>query len=270
MLGNFFLTDSDAVVSAYAHFYEPGMVLGSVLISIFASFCAFEISVRRTRKGSWSLLGAVMLGGGIWAMHFLGMLAFRLECGVAYSLWWTLLSIVPGVAAAMVALRFARLEQFTAAKLWLNGAILGAGVGLMHYTGMAAIQLDGVLRYKPDYFALSIVAAVLLGVASLYVFARLRRAHGGVASVWASAAAGTILGMAISSMHYIAMEAAYFIPADHSVGTEGITPELLAWAMCVPARPVTATKSSCRRPVRALWSPMPRDASWKPTRPCVP
>ena len=235
MLGNFFLTDSDAVVSAYAHFYEPGMVLGSVLISIFASFCAFEISVRRTRKGSWSLLGAVMLGGGIWAMHFLGMLAFRLECGVAYSLWWTLLSIVPGVAAAMVALRFARLEQFTAAKLWLNGAILGAGVGLMHYTGMAAIQLDGVLRYKPDYFALSIVAAVLLGVASLYVFARLRRAHGGVASVWASAAAGTILGMAISSMHYIAMEAAYFIPADHSVGTEGITPELLAWAVGLTA-----------------------------------
>ena len=117
------------------------------------------------------VMGAVMLGGGIWAMHFLGMLAFRLECGVAYSLWWTLLSIVPGVAAAMVALRFARLEQFTAAKLWLNGAILGAGVGLMHYTGMAAIQLDGVLRYKPDYFALSIVAAVLLGVAQTLAWA---------------------------------------------------------------------------------------------------
>jgi len=231
MLGNFFLTDSEAVLSAYAHFYEPGMVMGSVLISIFASFCAFEISVRRTRDTFWNLLGPAMLGGGIWAMHFLGMLAFRLECGVSYSLWWTLLSILPGVAAATVALRFARLDRFSALKLWVHGAILGAGVGLMHYTGMAAIQLEGVLRYKPDYFALSIVAAVLLGVASLYVFARLRRARGGVASVWASAAAGAILGMAISSMHYIAMEAAYFIPGGNASPMSGLTPELLAWAV---------------------------------------
>ena len=235
MLGNFFLTDGDAVLSAYAHFYEPGMVLASVFISIFASFCAFEISVRRTREASWSLLGAAMLGGGIWAMHFLGMLAFRLACGVAYNLWWTLLSVVPGVVAAMVALRFARLDKFSTGKLWFNGAVLGGGVGLMHYTGMAAIQLEGVLRYKPAYFALSIVAAVLLGVASLYVFARLRRAQGGVASVWASAAAGTILGMAISSMHYIAMEAAYFMPGGNANPVEGITPELLAWVVGLTA-----------------------------------
>jgi len=231
MLAGFFLTDSDAVLNAYAHFYEPGMVVASVFISVFASFCAFEISARAIKGSYWSLLGALMLGGGIWAMHFLGMLAFRLECGVSYNLGLTALSIVPGVVAAVVALRFVRLDSFSRRDLWLNGAILGAGVGLMHYTGMAAIQLNGVLRYKPDLFALSIVAAVVLGVAALDVFARLRRAQGGVVTVWASAAAGLIMGMSISGMHYIAMEAAYFLPAGDSNLTPGLTPEFLAWAV---------------------------------------
>jgi len=231
MLDKFFLTDSDPVLNAYAHFYEPGMVLASVFISIFASFCAFEISARQSRGSYWSLLGAVMLGGGIWAMHFLGMLAFRLECGVSYNLWWTVLSIAPGIVAAVVALRFARLDSFTPGNLWLNGTILGAGVGLMHYTGMAAIQLNGVLRYRPDYFVLSIVAAVVLGVASLYVFAKFRQVQGGVVTVWASAAAGAILGMSISSMHYIAMEAAYFLPEGDSGVVPGLTPEFLAWVV---------------------------------------
>ena len=231
MLGSFFLTNSDAVLSAYAHFYEPAMVMGSVFISIFASFCAFEISVRQARGPSWNLVGAAMLGGGIWAMHFLGMLAFRLVCGVSYNLWLTGVSILPGFLAAVVALRFARLDNTSRAKLWLHGVILGAGVGLMHYTGMSAIQFDGVLRYKPEYFALSIVAAVVLGVASLHVFARLRQAQGGVATVWASAAAGPILGIAISSMHYIAMEAAYFLPDGTSEHAVGLTPEFLAWVV---------------------------------------
>ena len=231
MLSDFFLVGNSALDKAYLHTYEPAMVAFSVAIAIFASYSAFEIASRKLRGVAWMLPGALMLGGGIWAMHFIGMLAFRLDCGVTYDPLLTLLSGVPGVLAAAVALRFLRHDSTSTGQLLFSGTVLGGGVGLMHYTGMAATRLDGIIRYDPLLFFLSIAAAVVLGIGALYLHTRLKQ---GIRSAWThrpSLGAGIILGLAISSMHYIAMEAAFFIPVDSGVRVAGISPSALAWAV---------------------------------------
>ncbi len=231
MLDNFFLTSTTVLDKAYLHTYEPTMVAFSIAIAIFASYCAFEIASRKLRGSSWLLLGALMLGGGIWAMHFIGMLAFRLDCGVTYDLGLTLLSLLPGVLAAAVALRFFRDDHPSTSQLLFSGTILGAGVGLMHYTGMAATRLDGIIRYDPALFALSIAAAIVLGISALYLHTRLKRGIHGAWNHKPSLGAGIILGIAIASMHYIAMEAAYFIPVDVSQPVTGLPASSLAWGV---------------------------------------
>ncbi len=233
MLGDIFIANGPALDKAYLHAYEPAMVAGSVAIAIFASYCAFEIASRKLRGISWMLLGACMLGSGIWAMHFIGMLAFRLDCGVTYDLTLTLLSAVPGIAAAAVAMQFIRHEKPTRDRLLFSGAILGGGVGLMHYTGMAATRLDGIVRYDPFLFVLSIAAAIVLGIGALALHGRLKRNQTRSRSHAPSLAAGVILGLAISSMHYIAMEAAYFLPVSGAEPVHGISPSLLGWGVAV-------------------------------------
>ncbi len=229
--GSTIIAGRTAVDSTYLHTYEPVMVTCSVAIAIFASYCAFEIASRRLRGTAWMLLGACMLGTGIWAMHFIGMLAFRLDCGVTYDLTLTLLSGLPGIAAAAVAMQYIRHDKPSLDQLLFSGTILGGGVGLMHYTGMAATRLDGIIRYDAVLFALSIVSAVVLGIGALAVHSRLKRdSHRG----WVNApslAAGLILGLAISSMHYIAMEAAYFIPVNVTEHVSGIAPSRLGWGV---------------------------------------
>lgn len=231
MVGNFFLTSSTTLDKAYLHTYEPSMVALSIAIAIFASYCAFEIASRKLKGAAWMLLGALMLGGGIWAMHFIGMLAFRLDCGVTYDLGITLLSLLPGVVAAAIALRFIRADHPSTSQLLYSGTVLGAGVGLMHYTGMAATRLDGIIRYDPVLFSISIAAAILLGIGALYLHTRLKKGIRGAWNHKPSLGAGIILGIAISSMHYIAMEAAYFIPIDVATPVTGMSPSSLAWGV---------------------------------------
>ena len=90
--------------------YSGWLVALSVLIAVLAAFVALSISSRvaasrsRFAHMAWISAGACSMGGGIWAMHFIGMLAFSLPCGVRYDVVLTLLSTVPGILASAIAL----------------------------------------------------------------------------------------------------------------------------------------------------------------------
>jgi two-component system sensor histidine kinase/response regulator len=85
-------------------------------------------------------------------MHFIGMLGFRLPCPITYDPWITGLSILPGVLASSLALHIVSRDRATGRTLVNGGVLLAAGIGAMHYIGMTAIRLDGVLRYDPARF----------------------------------------------------------------------------------------------------------------------
>jgi PAS domain S-box-containing protein len=221
----------------YQSTYDIHLVVVSVLIAIISSISALIMTKNLAygeQRGFWITIGAVILGGGIWAMHFIGMSAFRLSSSVTYDPWLTCLSILPGTIAAAVSLNTATSHKATFSKCVVSGIIMAIGIGLMHFIGMGAIRLDGILRYDPVLLLSSLVAAVCLAIAALVIKTSLAKLPISSNSIIPSLLGGTVLGSAISSMHYIAMKAAHFIHY-HEGGDERViiatNPTVLAIAV---------------------------------------
>ncbi|MBT6406204.1 MAG: hypothetical protein HOK06_01250, partial [Rhodospirillaceae bacterium] len=165
-----FLSSGQDLSVAYLNTYNMPLVLLSVLMAVFASFTALQLSQRIARaetgydKIVWLVPGALALGGGVWAMHFVGMLAFSLPCNVSYDPFITLLSMIPGVLASAVALWVIGRVRVTHTMVAIGGSLMGAGIGLMHYSGMAAMQLDAVIYYSPVMFFASIIFAIAMAI----------------------------------------------------------------------------------------------------------
>ena len=153
--------------------HDPMLVVLSVCLAIFASTMALHATeqarvLTQSRLRSVTLLaGSLALGCGVWGMHFIGMLAYQLCTTVAYDSDLTTASVLPSVAASWVALRLLSNETVTHRQRAIAGVLVGSGIGAMHYTGMAAMQMSAALRYDPWMFALSIVVAVGLAVLAL-------------------------------------------------------------------------------------------------------
>jgi diguanylate cyclase (GGDEF)-like protein len=199
----------------YAGSYDLKWVVVSVLLAVFAAYAALNTSARiaaspdRLARSIWALVSAVVLGIGIWGMHFIGMLSLSLPCGVHYDPLLTFVSMFPGILASGVALGLIGRRHAFKFSLPISSVLLGAGIGLMHYTGMAAMHLDGFVLYDPWWFLLSLLVAVLLAYLALKTEVKLQ-----VASQRNALVVALILGGAISGMHYIAMQAAYFVRGD--------------------------------------------------------
>jgi signal transduction histidine kinase/CheY-like chemotaxis protein len=209
--------DSIDPTSDYVGVYDPGLVATSVVIAILAAYVALSISGRivaadTTRsRWAWTSAGAVVMGGGIWAMHFVAMLAFSLPCGVGYNLVGTTLSMVPGMLASGVALSvISQKETPGLARLCIGAVLMGAGIGAMHYSGMAAMEPQALLRYDPIWAAVSVVTAIALALVSLSIRFRFRWRQS--SSIPATFIAAAVMGCAVAGMHYTAMRASLFFP----------------------------------------------------------
>lgn len=210
-------------VATHLGHYHPGLVGLSIAIAIFTAYTAFlmaqfaEPVTDRWLRHVLLGLGGLSLGIGIWAMHFIGMLGFRLPCPVTYHLGLTLLSMLPGVVASIYAIHFVTQHRPRAGVLWLGGTIFGLGIAAMHYTGMAAMQIDGLIRYNSRVVAASLVVAVLLATLALWF-----RSYGGsrlgLAQRHRLGLSGGVMGLATAGMHYVGMEAARFFCYPEGAG----------------------------------------------------
>src|SRR4051812_41037622 len=153
--------------------YNYTLVLVSYLVATLGSYAFLQFATRIAElrdaglRFSWLAIGAFAMGSGIWAMHFIGMLAYVLPIPVHYDPGMTALSIVPAILAAGVALHVVARPVVTTGRLLIGGTLMGAGIGAMHYTGMSALQLGALVRYDPTLFAASIVVAVVLAIVAL-------------------------------------------------------------------------------------------------------
>ena len=215
LLQHFFIT-SDNSVSLIAGSYSWGLVLLSLVVAMFASTMAMH-TVKLARNADHGLprqvalgIGAISLGGGIWTMHFIGIMAFELCSAVSYDSTLTLLSSIPGLAAAWLAMWILSRRDPGWPQIIGAGTLVGAGIGAMHYSGMEAMRFSGVLRYEPYEFALSIVVAVGLSIFALWLRYGLLRVTA-LTPRLRLVISGCVLGLAITCMHYVAMLAARFV-----------------------------------------------------------
>jgi PAS domain S-box-containing protein len=197
--------------------YDYGEVAKSVLIAIVASYAGLDLAARVTAaKGgirlAWLSGGAIAMGLGIWAMHFKAMLAFHLPVPVEYHWPTVLASLLLAFLASAVALYVASRQKMGPVAA-LNGSIfMGAGIAGMHYIGMAAMRLPAVTRYSPLLVTCSILLAILFSIIALLMAFDLREETRW--SVPRRLGSATVMGVAVSAMHYTGMAAASFIPAS--------------------------------------------------------
>ena len=163
-------------------------------------------------RSAWLGVGSVAMGMGVWAMHFIAMLAFVLPIPVAYDLDITIASVVPAVLACALALHVMGSSQRGRWHYIIAGTLVGAGIAVMHYTGMAAMRMDAIMRYDPALFVLSVFMAVGLGIAALYVHDLKLRMPVLGSSARQLPIGAALMGLAIAGMHYTAMGATYFYP----------------------------------------------------------
>ena len=196
--------------------YNPLFVVLSILVAILASFTALDMASRvsasqpRRIAARWLLAGGVAMGAGIWSMHFVGMLAFRLPIPLGYDLWLTLESLLVAVAASIFALWLVSRPTLPHLRLALGALLMGLGIAWMHYVGMSALKMSPEIDYDPIWFALSIIIAVGASWSALYIAFRLRTVEHALPP---RLIAALVMGLAIVGMHYTGMAAARF-PAN--------------------------------------------------------
>src|SRR5882672_5618892 len=209
--------------SAFVATYEPALVLLSIVVASLAAYAALGLAERigaadkPLARRSWLAAGAVTMGVGVWAMHFLGMLAYRVPVRVSYDVWVTLASVVPAVLASGIMLHVISQARISPGRLVLGGGLMGAGIGVMHYTGMAAMRMNAVMRYDPVLFVISVIVAVVLATTALYAKFLASGRHGGVhRHWWIKLGAALVMGCAVAGMHYTGMAASYVFPSASS------------------------------------------------------
>ncbi|MET0209368.1 MAG: MHYT domain-containing protein [Burkholderiaceae bacterium] len=236
LLPQFFLFRDGAPTLLLTGHHDGALVLLSVVVASLTSALALQVAGMARRATGWNrqfvlLSGAAAMGGGVWAMHFIGMLAFQLCTIVSFSGSLTALSLVPAVLASWVALALMSRGTMNRWQLVTGGVLVGAGIGTMHYSGMAAMQTSAQLRYDPVWFGASIVVAVLLSMLALWIRFGLENRLSRFAAVGLG---GLVMGGAISGMHYTAMAATRFVGvADGPCNTGIADADMLALAVTV-------------------------------------
>ena len=194
--------------------YDSSLVLLSYAVAVFAAYTALDFTARVRRAGTlkgsalgWLVGGACAMGAGIWGMHFVGMLAWRLPLPVTYDVPTTFASLAVAIVLSGFALTLVSRKALPASRLLLGGIAMGLGVVTMHYTGMAAVRMDALLAYDRGWFAASVANAIVCSTVALWLVFRLGAATTSLRYNGLKIASALFMGLAIAGMHYTGMYA---------------------------------------------------------------
>jgi len=192
--------------------YDLRVVAASFFIASFASFVALDLASRvatRDRRVArrWWASGALAMGTGIWSMHFVGMLAYTLPIPLGYTAAMTFVSWLAGVTVAAVALGVASRRDMRWPHLAGGALAMAAGIAVMHYAGMAALDMAPGIVWNRALVLVSVVIAAAASTVALVVMHWFRRAQRRRAL---QLAAALVLGAAVCAIHWTGMFAASF------------------------------------------------------------
>ncbi|WP_395020883.1 MHYT domain-containing protein [Dongia sp.] len=208
--------------------YDLRLVALACVIAVFASFASLNLAGRiRSSTGgaklAWLCGAAVSLGGGIWSMHFVAMLAFSMPVLIQYDFAWTVASMAMAILAVGAGYALIAFGSLKPVRLILAGLVTGIGVVIMHYAGMEAMLMQATIAYDRTLFVASVLIAVTAAAVALWLSFRL---DGLITKLGAS----FVMGAAIAGMHFTGMFAATFsLCLTGNAGVyEGLDQRLLA------------------------------------------
>ena len=171
------------------------------------------VATTGSAKGIWLATGGAAGGFGIWATHFVAMLAYDPGIVVGYEVLPTLVSLLVAVLATTLACSSVAYRSGSWTSL-AAGAILGCGVSAMHFMGMTAIEFPGHIEWKPALVIAAVVLCVVFSTGAFHIY------NFNLNKLRATLAGTGVLTLAIVSMHFTAM-GAISVVADPSAPTEG-------------------------------------------------
>jgi two-component system, sensor histidine kinase and response regulator len=195
--------------------YDYRLVVLSVLIAMLASYAALDLGGRVTAtrgriRAFWLVGGSVTMGLGIWAMHYIGMLAWTLPVPVLYDWPTVLVSLLAAILASFVALFVVSRDAMGPVRAGIAGLAMGIGIASMHYIGMEAMRLPAMCEYSTGLVVLSVIFAIAISLVALWLTFHWSHATG--ATDWRKPASAVLMGAAIPIMHYTGMAAVTFVP----------------------------------------------------------
>ncbi len=219
------------ILTCIAVEHDHRLVLLAALICFLSCYVAVTLAQRAAvsegmARKLWLGAAGTSSGFGIWATHFIAMVAYDPGVVMGYDMKLTLVSlavaiVVPGIGLAIATYRSGR------GALVAGGLMLGAGISSMHYVGMSAVELPGTIHWAPGYVALSLVFASAFGALSL--IAGMRPQPG----VRDRAIATALMALGVVSLHFTAMTAITIEPglmpvSDDTLISTGLLVPLIA------------------------------------------
>lgn len=219
--------------------YDPLLVFASMVIASLAGFAALDLSARVAEssggsRARWVAASAIAMGVGIWSMHFVAMLALRMDLPITYNVPLLLLSVAIAISASGITFTGAA-QSATTGRLAIASLAMGPAIAGMHYVGMASMRMPARIVYHDGLVALSVLIAITASFAALLLARHFRGnvKDGGRLKLGAA----VIMGAAVYGMHYTGMLAARFIPdaGAHPAPSGVIATTELGWAIAVGA-----------------------------------
>ncbi|WP_352310161.1 MHYT domain-containing protein [Psychrobacter sp. W2-37-MNA-CIBAN-0211] len=194
--------------------YNLLLVLVSYAIAVFGSYVGLNLAIRvpSAKPGSdlyfWVALSSIAIGGAIWSMHYIGMMAVDMKMPVTYNLGMTIVSMLLAVGFVAIGIMIVGRGASSMSKLIGGGVLTGLGVAAMHYTGMASMQMEATMSYNIPLLITSVIIAIVAAIAALWLAFNLR----GTLQRFGSA---FIMGLAVCGMHYTGMAAMEMDATNH-------------------------------------------------------
>ncbi|MGY0654281.1 EAL domain-containing protein [Bacillus subtilis] len=194
--------------------YNTTLICLSILIACTASYISLELSRKVTintglKSKIWLIGGSLIMGFGIWSMHFVGMMAVHMEMPMEYEFMPLMAAIGASVSGSFVSLYFVSRHILTYYRLLTGSVVLGASIASMHYIGMSAISRVMII-YEPILFTVSIIIAIAASFVSLKIFFDLAVKKHSEHLIFYKVVSSIVMGIGISGMHYTGMLAATF------------------------------------------------------------
>jgi signal transduction histidine kinase len=222
------------VLACITQDHDWRLVILAGIICLFASFAALSLLTRAaTTQGRprliWLGATAVVTGSGVWATHFVAMLAFRPNLPMGYDIWLTVLSVFVAMALTGGGFAVGLANGSRRADQFMGGAIVGFGVFAMHYTGMAALRVPALVNYDPAFVVASLALGVGFGAPTV-------RMALGADGLLRRVAAAQLLAATICALHFTAMAAVTLDPNPLiPVPEQAMPPEWLAVGVALTA-----------------------------------
>jgi len=235
--------------------YDLRLVALSVVIAVLAAGAALDLAGRVTAtrgrvRAVWLGGGAIAMGLGIWSMHYTGMLAFRFAVPVYYHMPTVAVSLLAAALASAVALFVASRERLDAGRAIVGSVVMGSGIAVMHYTGMAAMRQAATVEWNDGLVVASVAIAIVVSAVALWLAFHYGHAE---AWTWRKVGSALLMGAAIPSMHYTGMAAARFFASNAGLNLTGTVPMSELGAVAIGAATVVVLLAAIGTSVLDRW-----------------